>query len=985
MLKISQSLGSSQVKDYYTKEYLAKENYWQQDAEAPGEWHGKLAEDMGLTGAIDYQSFSNLADGRNAAGDTQLVRHIDREGYTNEQGTFVRPVEHRAAWDAVFSAPKSVSLTALVGGDERIIEAHRQAVDVALSRLEAFTQARVSTAAAETTGKMLAAKFEHQTSRPVDGYTAPQLHTHVVMFNMTQRADGQFNALQTKALFDSQQYATAIYQAELTYQLRNLGYTLETGKSGAPEIKGYSKEYLQASSPRREQIEDYLDKNGLSGPAAAANAAQNTRDKKQLMTQEEILAAHKELAATYGNQADKVVSEAARNHALQTAGHAVGNQATGTTAVQFSQDKNFEREAVIDERALTRDALRRGMGEVRIGDVETALAANFAKGELQTVSRENRPEIPARLVTSQNAIDAERSIVHTMQTGQSSVEPIMQKDAATAQSNTRDYFNEAQRRTIQEVLTSPDRVHGLQGMAGTGKTTVLETIRDGAQQNGYVVQGFAPTSKATGQLREAGISADTLQGFLTKGGEHTGAKHLYMLDESSLASTIQMRQFMNKLGPEDRILFVGDTRQHQGVDAGKPFEQLQQAGMRTSQLDQIVRQRNEPELLKAVEHLSRNETAAGIKLLEAQGRVHEIKDATERIKAIAADYVQRPQNTLVISPDNATRRELNLAIRESLQDSGAVSKQDHAMKVLVNRSDITGTERAWAARYDIGDVLQYQKGSREHDIAAKSFARVVDVDSAKNLLTVEKQDGQRVEYNPERLKGVNIYKELDREFATGDRLQFTAPDKKLGVANRDLATIEAITPATAAQPSEITVKMDGGHSITFDPQTMRNFDHGYAVTSHSSQGLTSDRVLVNMDTDAPSQLLNTRFAYVSLSRGQSDAQIYTNDASRLPQTLSADITKESAIDAKALLKEPTTHRQAEAIQHGQELTIPSAAHGPDPSHQHDAALDNLSHAPLTPNDPTNLQTLDPADANLAALANIKHPDISEYVIDMGIE
>jgi hypothetical protein len=307
------------------------------------------------------------------------------------------------------------------------------------------------------------------------------------------------------------------------------------------------------------------------------------------------------------------------------------------------------------------------------------------------------------------------------------------------------------------------------------------------------------------------------------------------------------------------------------------------------------------------------------------------------------------------------------------------------MKVLVNRSDITGTERAWAARYDIGDVLQYQKGSKEHDIAAKSFACVVDVDSAKNLLTVEKQDGQRVEYNPERLKGVNIYKELDREFATGDRLQFTAPDKKLGVANRDLATIEAITPATAAQASQITVKMDAGQSITFDPQTMRNFDHGYAVTSHSSQGLTSDRVLVNMDTEAPSQLLNTRFAYVSLSRGQSDAQIYTNDASRLPQALSADISKESAIDAKALLKEPRTQDQAEAIHHDQELTIPCAAHGPDPSHQHDAALDN-THTPLTPNDPSNLNSLDPADANLAAaLANTKRNDLAENVIDMGIE
>jgi hypothetical protein len=181
------------------------------------------------------------------------------------------------------------------------------------------------------------------------------------------------------------------------------------------------------------------------------------------------------------------------------------------------------------------------------------------------------------------------------------------------------------------------------------------------------------------------------------------------------------------------------------------------------------------------------------------------------------------------------------------------------------------------------------------------------------------------------------------------------------------------------------VKTDAGHSITFDPQSMRNFEHGYAVTSHSSQGLTSDRVLVNMDTEAASQLLNTRFAYVSLSRGQSDAQIYTNDASRLPQALSTDITKESAIDAKALLKEPRAQDQAEAIHHGQELTIPGAAHGPDPSHQHDAALDNLSHPPLTPNDPTNLHTLDPADANLAALANIKHPDLAENVIDIGIE
>ena len=172
--------------------------------------------------------FARLADGKHPSNDEQLIRHIDRAGYTKADGTEVKPIEHRAGWDATFSAPKSVSLTALVGGDDRVREAHHQAVNVALSRFEKYTQARVGADKSETTGKLIAAKFEHQTARPVDGYSAPQLHTHVVIFNMTQRADGKFNALQTESLFDSQQYATAVYQAELTYRLRNLGYELET-------------------------------------------------------------------------------------------------------------------------------------------------------------------------------------------------------------------------------------------------------------------------------------------------------------------------------------------------------------------------------------------------------------------------------------------------------------------------------------------------------------------------------------------------------------------------------------------------------------------------------------------------------------------------------------------------------------------------------------------------------------------------------------
>jgi len=162
-----------------------------------------------------------------------------------------------------------------------------------------------------------------------------------------------------------------------------------------------------------------------------------------------------------------------------------------------------------------------------------------------------------------------------MQRGQNTVEPILPKEQAAAHANTRELLNPAQRRAIEEVLTSHDRVHGLQGLAGSGKTTALETIREGAERNGFAVEGFAPTSRAAAQLREAGISADTLQGFLVRGGQEQARgdpdrKHLYMVDESSLASTRQMQSFMEKIGPQDRVLLIGDTRQHQGVDAGKP-------------------------------------------------------------------------------------------------------------------------------------------------------------------------------------------------------------------------------------------------------------------------------------------------------------------------------------------------------------------------------------------------------------------------------
>jgi len=911
MLTISKALNSDQAQTYHAKEFTsAEQNYWREGDAVLGEWQGRLAEQYGLSGAIDSRHFARLSEGQSPHSGEQLVRHRTGQEYNTADGNTVRPVEHRAGWDATFSAPKSVSLTALVGGDDRVREAHRAAVTTALTELERYTQARMGgNNAAETTGKFIAAKFEHDTARPVDGYAAPQLHTHAVIFNMTERADGSTRALQERGFFDTQQFATAVYQSELMFRLTRMGYEIEPGRSGAPEIKGYSQEYLDASSPRSQQIREAMERSGFTGPEAAQIAAHNTRDKKEIHSPAEVLAAHRQIAAEFGNQADRVVVEAREQVHIQQQERVPEPQFRAQEAVTYAKERNFEREAVTDERDIMRDALRRGMGDLTFSQVREEFSRRQNSGEFQVVDAQKHET--GRHFTTRESIAAERTVVGHMQRGQNTVEPIMQKEQAAAHSSTRDFLNPGQRGAIEEILTSRDRVHGLQGLAGTGKTTTLEAIREGAERNGYAVEGFAPTSRAAQQLGDAGISADTLQGFLARGAQQTASgdpanRHLYMVDESSLASTRQMREFMEKIGPQDRVLLIGDTRQHQGVDAGKPFEQLQQAGMRTAQLDTIVRQKD-TELLRAVEHLSKNETATGITLLQQQGRVTEVSDTAKRIEAIARDYAAKPDNTLVVSPDNASRVQINEAIRSELQNADTVSKENHRMDVLIQRSDLTGADRSWASKYQSGEVLHYTRGSKENGIERGSYATVVSTDPKENQITVQRQDGEHATYDPRRLQGITAYREIGRDFAEGDRIQFTAPNRNLGVSNRDLGTIERI------DGPQIAVKMDGEkqRTVTFDAHQMRHFDHGYAVTSHSSQGLTTDRVLVNMDTTVHPELINSRFAYVSISRAAQDARIYTNDAGALGERLSANVTKTSAVAIDQPQPDSTTNQRTQ--------------------------------------------------------------------------
>ncbi len=886
MITISKPLSAGQARAYHAEEFSnARENYYTEGERIAGEWHGRLAEQWGLQREVREEHFQRLSEGQHPITGEQLVRYQTPREYVNESGEKIKTMEHRAGWDATFSAPKSVSLTALVGGDERVREAHRESVGVALDELEKYVQARLGgNLPAETTGKWAAAKFEHDSARPVDGYAAPQLHTHVVFFNLTETANGETRALQPQELYRTQQYGTAVYRSELAVRLKELGYEIERGESSQPEIKGYSKEYLEASSPRRQQIEEHLAEQGVRGAGAAQIAAHQTREGKLELSHEEMQERHKEMAEQFGHQPERVI-EAAKEKTQHVERDAPQEKAQ--SAVTFSKERNLEREAVADERALLRDALKRSMGEATFGEVKAEFEKRVQSGEFIEASH----RAPGRAFTTGEMIGYERETIQAMRAGQKQYAAIASFETRREIEKENPHLSESQRAAVEQILSSRDQVTALEGVAGAGKTTSLAAIREAAERDGYKVEGFAPTSRAAQKLGEAGIESSTLQRHLAHSEEpRDEQKRLYVLDESSLASTKQMNQFLHRLHEQDRVLLVGDTRQHEAVEAGKPYQQLQEAGIETARLDEIVRQKD-PALKEVVEHLSRGNVRDAMEKLDAQGRVHEIVDRDERLKEIAREYAAKPEGTLVVSPDNQSRREINEAIHRTMQNTGQVDAHEQKHRVLVARQEITGADRQWAGQYEPGDVVRYTRGSKAHGIEAGEYARIERVNEKENLVTVKRENGEQVSYDPRRLQGVTLYRETERAFSAGDRVQFTAPYKEQHVANRELGTIEKMGAG-----GNLQLRMDSGRSVAFNVKEHPHLDHGYAVTSHSSQGQTADRVLVHVDTEqAGEKLVNRRLAYVAVSRGRYDAQIYTNDKSHLTEQLSRDVSHRSAM------------------------------------------------------------------------------------------
>jgi hypothetical protein len=342
------------------------------------------------------------------------------------------------------------------------------------------------------------------------------------------------------------------------------------------------------------------------------------------------------MAEAFGNQPDRIVKTAKQvEHSVQ---HEDGRLRHAQSAVTFARDRNVEREATVDERALMRDALKRSMGYAGFEEVRNHFEERVQKGDLIETMKG-----AARSFTTPEMVSLERENIDRMKTGQGRYSPLTERQMDF------DHLSSSQREAVKTILESRDQIVALQGTAGAGKTTSLAAIRRAAEREGYRVEGLAPTSRAAYQLEDAGIASTTLPYHLAQGERGPDdQRRLYCVDESSLTSTRQVHDFLQRLHEQDRVVLVGDTRQHQAVDAGRPFEQMQDAGITTARLDEIVRQKD-PELKETVQQLARGDVRNAVARLDEQGRVHEINDPQARMLEIARTYGAQPEGTLVRS------------------------------------------------------------------------------------------------------------------------------------------------------------------------------------------------------------------------------------------------------------------------------------------------------------------------------------------------
>ena len=870
--------------------YFERDDYYTKDDPIHREasaWRGRGAEDLGLTGPIDPDILRTVLEGVVPDGSG---RRLGRPG---KDGAF----HHRPGRDLTLSAPKSVSLLALLGRDGRAIRAHEVAVARTLDWVERnVAETRMSEPG---TGRMVRAgdqksviaTFRHDTSRNMD----PLLHTHAVIANMVRGTDAKWRTMSNEKLYAQKMLIGALYRTELARGLEGFGYRVEkTHADGRFEIEGVPRDVIEAFSTRRAEIEKAMEERGFDKTAGNQHAAQRVT----LMTRDPKREAEKAtLMAVWEKQAKELGFDAAVIKAQAMARSAPAKETEpAREAVEWAVAHLAEREAVFDRAALLAGALAWRPGAVSMAGAEREVARLEKTGVLHAADLPGVKD----MLTTEKAVAEERETIALVEAGRGRGAPAM-RGRAVDKALRNGPLTHGQREAVKLILSEKDRVVGVQGYAGTGKTRMLKRARALFEKRGYEVRGLAPSASAARTLEaEAGIESETLQRFLARNagvaeGRLTRQGEMKMraawrrtalvVDEGSLASTREMRELfrISEVLRLPRVVLVGDAKQLDAVDAGKPFAQLQAAGMKTATMSEIMRQRDQ-DLKAAVEATLAGDVRRAFEKLGSN--VAEVRP-DNLAGAAAARWLALPPearaNAGLMAPSHAIREKINAIVRERLVRDGVVHGPSFLTERLVSRG-YTNPQKSLAANYSPGDVVSFERPYKRLGVDKGDELRVAGVDHKGDAVILEGKDGREIRWEPGRLAartgGVEVYRVEHMELRQGDKVRWTRNDPDLWLMNSQAAEV------TSVSGGRVTFRIEDGRvlDMTSADSQLRHVDRAWASTVHAFQGRTVDTVIAAMEANHP-ELTNQKTLYVEISRARDRAELVTDDARALRERL----------------------------------------------------------------------------------------------------
>jgi conjugative relaxase-like TrwC/TraI family protein len=855
----------------YAQRHLEHSDYYDEHRRVQGEWHGQGAELLGLCGEVTREQFEAVREGLHpGTGEFLRPRHsadrIDANGSEQSKG--------RSLYDLTFSAPKSVSIQALVGGDERLIAAHDRAVREALTEAENYAAARVRLNGANedrATANWIVAAYRHDTSRELD----PQLHTHAVTANLTyDGVEGRWKALQASGLYERRAYLTEVYRNALAREVYGLGYEIEPrrdskGRDHGFEIHGVTDELLEKYSVRSAQrdaaIERFRVEHGRkpTNNEVAVLVRESRADKLAEISTERLRKQQQARLLPKEGRALKNLHKKSLKHTR----HNPLEPLREAESLQHAKEHLFERSSVVRDHELMTDALRHGRGKIDRRQLRGALELEQSQGALIRAGNN---------LATRESLEREQRMIATVDRGIGRHERL----GGERKFSPSERLREEQRGAVHQILDSQDFAINLRGAAGTGKTATLTEIARGLHEAGREVLAVAPTRGAVEELQKVGFrDAMTISRLLEDPKAQTALHgRVLVVDEAGMVSGRQMEGLLKLAEREEaRILFSGDTRQLQSVEASDALRILEQESKMKSVSLTAVQRQTRAEYRDAIQAL-RHSPEQGLEKLEQLGAVREVP-YLECAQAVASAYralkSDSNRSVLVVAGTHEEIGKITDAIREDLKqrgelDRGIVSKRYVPLQW-------TEAQKKDLVNYKSGQVLLFHRSS--HGIEKYEALTVERTDNWG--IVAKDQHGIERTVSPTQARSFSVHERQQIEVAPGDRLLLTGNrrDASFRATNGELVKVRKIDSGR--------IHLEDGRTL---PANFQEFDHGYAVTAHRSQGKTVDAVILSADA------MKQELFYVGASRGRQEIVVVTSDRERLRELLGISTARPSATE-----------------------------------------------------------------------------------------